>query len=298
MRVALRKGSPSAAKAKAAGLEVMEPAEAAAWCDVAMMLAPDEHHAAIWREALAPNLPKGAAVAFAHGFSVHFHLVEPRADLDVFMVAPKGPGHTVRSEYLRAAAACRPSSPSSKTPAARPATSLSPTPPPSAGRGPGSSRRPSAKSARPTSSANRPCFAAGFSASSRPVFETLVEAGYAPEMAYFECLHETKLIVDLLYEGGIENVVYSISNTAEYGTYKAAPVLADKQMKRRMRGLLADIQSGRFASEWVQECAAGQPHFKTERRRAASSPIEEVGRKLRAMMPWLAEHRLVDKSKN
>ena len=297
VRVALRKGSPSAAKAEAAGLEVMEPAEAAAWCDVAMMLAPDEHHAAIWREALAPNLPKGAAVAFAHGFSVHFHLVEPRADLDVFMVAPKGPGHTVRSEYLRGGgvptliAVQQDASGKARDLALSYAAAIG-------GARAGVIETTFREECETDLFGEQAVLCGGLLGLIQAGFETLVEAGYAPEMAYFECLHETKLIVDLLYEGGIENVVYSISNTAEYGTYKAAPVLADKQMKRRMRGLLADIQSGRFASEWVQECAAGQPHFKTERRRAASSPIEEVGRKLRAMMPWLAEHRLVDKSKN
>ncbi|MFZ1415892.1 MAG: ketol-acid reductoisomerase [Defluviicoccus sp.] len=295
--VALRAGSGSIKKAENAGLTVMEPAAAAAWADVVMVLTPDELQAQLYRESLAPQLKQGAALAFAHGLNIHFRLIEPRPDLDVFMVAPKGPGHTVRSEYQRGAgvpslvAVGQDASGNALELALSYAVALG------AGRS-GIIETTFREECETDLFGEQTVLCGGLTSLILAGFETLVEAGYAPEMAYFECLHEVKLIVDLIYEGGIANMRYSISNTAEYGDYTRGPRVIDASVKARMKEILDDIQSGRFVKDWMLENTAGQPSFKAMRRRWAQHPIEDVGERLRAMMPWIAEKRLVDKSKN
>ena len=297
VRVALRAGSASVKKAEAAGLEVLGPAEAAKWADVVMVLAPDELQAGIYRNDLGPNMKKGAALAFAHGFNIHFALIEPRPDLDVFMVAPKGPGHTVRSEYQRGGgvpclvAVAQNASGNALEIALSYASAIG------GGRS-GIIETNFREECETDLFGEQVVLCGGLTALITAGFETLVEAGYAPEMAYFECLHEVKLIVDLMYEGGIANMRYSISNTAEYGDYTRGPRVIGPAVRAEMKRILEDIQSGRFARDWVQECQAGQPSFKAMRRRAAEHPIEAVGANLRAMMPWIAANRLVDKTKN
>ena len=237
------------------------------------------------------------ALVFAHGFNIHFSLIEPRDDLDVFMVAPKGPGHTVRSEYQKGGGVpCL--SPCIRMRPARRRSWACPMRRRSAAARRASSKPVSAKNAKPICSASRLCCAAVCSALIKAGFETLVEAGYAPEMAYFECLHEVKLIVDLIYEGGLANMRYSISNTAEYGDYARGPRIVTEETKREMKRVLDDIQSGRFARDWMLENQAGQPSFKAMRRRSAEHLIEKVGEKLRAMMPWIAKNKLVDRAVN
>jgi ketol-acid reductoisomerase len=295
--VALRPGSATAKKATAEGLAVMAPAEAGAWADVVMVLTPDELQAALYRDNLQAQMKQGAALAFAHGLNIHFRLIEPRPDLDVFMVAPKGPGHTVRSEYLRGAgvpslvAVGQNASGNALELALSYASALG------AGRS-GIIETTFREECETDLFGEQSVLCGGLTSLILAGYETLVEAGYAPEMAYFECLHEVKLIVDLIYEGGIANMRYSISNTAEYGDYTRGPRIIDASVKQRMKEVLDDIQSGRFAREWMLENAAGQPSFKALRRRAAEHPIEQVGERLRAMMPWIAANRLVDKSKN
>ena len=297
VRVALRPGSPSAAKATQAGLEVMKPADAARWADVVMIVTPDELQARLYAEDLAPNLKQGAAIAFAHGFAVHFKLIDPRPDLDVFMVAPKGPGHTVRSEYLRGGgvpclvAIERNPSGNALEIALSYASAIG------GGRS-GIIETTFREECETDLFGEQVVLCGGLTALIQAGFETLVEAGYAPEMAYFECLHEVKLIVDLMYEGGIANMRYSISNTAEYGDYTRGPRIIDEHVRAEMKRVLADIQSGRFARDWVLENQAGQPSFKVMRRRTAEHPIEAVGERLRGMMPWIAKNKLVDKSRN
>jgi len=297
VRVALRAGSASVKKAEAAGLAVLDPAEAAKWADVVMVLAPDELQAGIYRNDLGPNMKKGAALAFAHGLNIHFALIEPRPDLDVFMVAPKGPGHTVRSEYQRGGgvpclvAVAQNASGNALEIALSYASAIG------GGRS-GIIETNFREECETDLFGEQVVLCGGLTALITAGFETLVEAGYAPEMAYFECLHEVKLIVDLMYEGGIANMRYSISNTAEYGDYTRGPRVIGPAVRAEMKRILDDIQSGRFARDWVQECQAGQPSFKAMRRRAAEHPIEAVGANLRAMMPWIAANRLVDKSKN
>ncbi len=294
--VALRDGSASAKKAEAEGLKVVSAAEAAKWADVVMILTPDEGQAALYAEHLRDNLKEGAALAFAHGLSIHFRLIEPRPDLDVFMVAPKGPGHTVRSEYARGAgvpmllAIGQDASGNAHDIGLAYACAIG------GGRAGviGTTFR---EECETDLFGEQVVLCGGLTSLILAGYETLVEAGYAPEMAYFECLHEVKLIVDLIYEGGIANMRYSISNTAEYGDYVSGPRLIDDGVRERMRELLTDIQSGEFARDWVLENRAGQPHFKALRRRAAEHPIEEVGEKLRAMMPWIAEGKLVKEKK-
>ena len=295
--VALRPGSASAKKAEAAGLRVTTPAEAAKWADLVMVLTPDELQAALYADDLRPNMREGTALAFAHGLSIHFRLVEPRPDMDVFMIAPKGPGHTVRSEYLRGggvpclvAVEQNPSGNALEI-ALSYASAIG------GGRA-GVIETTFREECETDLFGEQSVLCGGLSALIVAGYETLVEAGYAPEMAYFECLHEVKLIVDLIYEGGIANMRYSVSNTAEYGDYTRGPRVIDEHVRGRMKEILADIQSGRFAREWVLENTAGSPSFKALRRRAAEHDIEKVGEKLRAMMPWIAEHRLVDKSRN
>ncbi|HXV26287.1 MAG TPA: ketol-acid reductoisomerase [Alphaproteobacteria bacterium] len=297
VRVALRPGSASTAKATGAGLEVVSPAEAARWADLVMVVTPDELQARLYAEDLAPNLRQGTAVAFAHGFSVHFKLIDPRPDLDVFMVAPKGPGHTVRAEYVRGGgvpclvAIERNPSGNALEIALSYASAIG------GGRS-GIIETSFREECETDLFGEQVVLCGGLTALIQAGFETLVEAGYAPEMAYFECLHEVKLIVDLIYEGGIANMRYSISNTAEYGDYTRGPRIIDEHVRAEMKRVLADIQSGRFARDWVLENQAGQPSFKAMRRRGGEHPIEEVGERLRAMMPWITKNKLVDKSRN
>jgi ketol-acid reductoisomerase len=297
VRVALRPGSTSAKKAEAAGITVMAPGEAAQWADVVMILAPDETQADIYRDELAPNLKQGAAIAFAHGLNIHFRLIEPRPDLDVFMIAPKGPGHTVRSEYVRGGgvpclvAVEQNSSGNALEIALSYASAIG------GGRS-GIIETTFREECETDLFGEQVVLCGGLTSLIQAGYETLVDAGYAPEMAYFECLHEVKLIVDLIYEGGIANMRYSISNTAEYGDYTRGPRIVTDETRAEMKRVLDDIQSGRFARDWVLECKAGQPSFKAMRRRSAEHPIEAVGEKLRAMMPWIAKNKLVDKAKN
>ena len=297
VRVALRPDSASVAKAKEAGLEVVTPTEAAKWADVLMVLAPDEIQASLYREEIADNLKEGAALAFAHGFNIHFKLIEPRQNLDVFMIAPKGPGHTVRSEYQRGGGV--PCLVAVEQDASGNALDVALSYGSAIGGGRAGIIETSFREECETDLfGEQSVLCGGLTSLIQAGYETLTEAGYAPEMAYFECLHEVKLIVDLIYEGGIANMRYSISNTAEYGDYRSGPRIINAEVKAEMKRVLNDIQSGRFAKEWVLENTAGQASFKAMRRKAAAHPIEAVGEKLRTMMPWITERRLVDKSKN
>jgi ketol-acid reductoisomerase len=297
VRVALKAGSASIKKAEAAGLKVMTPPEAAKWADIVMVLAPDELQSKLYYDDLAPNMRQGAAIAFGHGLNIHFRLIEPRADLDVFMVAPKGPGHTVRSEYLKGGgvpclvAVAQNASGNALEIGLSYASAIG------GGRS-GIIETTFREECETDLFGEQVVLCGGLTALIQAGYETLIDAGYAPEMAYFECLHEVKLIVDLIYEGGIANMRYSISNTAEYGDYTRGPRIVTEQTKAEMKRILDDIQSGRFARDWVAECQAGQPSFKAMRRRGAEHPIEEVGAKLRAMMPWIAKNKLVDKTRN
>jgi len=294
---ALRDGSPSAAKATNAGIELMGVPEAAAWADVAMVLTPDEHHGAMYDEHLAPNLRDGAALAFAHGFSIHFNQVVPRPDLDVFMIAPKGPGHTVRSEYQKGGGV--PCLLAVQQDASGKAHEVGLSYGSAIGGGRAGIIETTFREECETDLfGEQVVLCGGLTSLIRAAFETLVDAGYAPEMAYFECLHEVKLIVDLIYEGGIANMRYSISNTAEYGDYSRGSRIVNAETKAEMKRVLEEIQSGAFAREWMLENRVGQPAFKAMRRGAAEHPIEEVGERLRGMMPWIAKNKLVDKAKN
>jgi len=295
--VALRPGSGSAKKAENEGLKVMAAAEAAAWADVVMILTPDEGQAALYREHLHDNMKEGAALAFAHGLNVHFQLIEPRADLDVFMIAPKGPGHTVRSEYKRGAGVpCLVAVHQDGTGnALEVALSYA------SGIGGGRSgiiETTFKEECETDLFGEQAVLCGGLSHLIMAGYETLVEAGYAPEMAYFECCHEVKLIVDLIYEGGIANMRYSVSNTAEYGDYVSGPRVITDDTKKAMKAILTDIQNGKFVRDFMLENQSGQPHFKAKRRLAAEHGVEVVGEKLRAMMPWITENALVDKTKN
>ncbi len=295
--VALREGSGGVAKAEAEQLKVVSPAEAAKWADVVMVLTPDEGQAKLYNDHLRENMKDGAALAFAHGLNIHFRLIEPRPDLDVFMVAPKGPGHTVRSEYQRGAGV--PMLLAVEQDASGNAHDLGLAYACAIGGGRagviGTSFR---EECETDLFGEQAVLCGGLTSLILAAYETLVEAGYSSEMAYFECVHEVKLIVDLIYEGGIANMRYSVSNTAEYGDYVSGPRIIDDSVRARMRDVLDDIQSGRFTKEWMLENAAGQPSFKAMRRRAAENDIEKVGERLRAMMPWIAENALVDKSRN
>ena len=295
--VALRPGSATRKKAEGAGFKVMDPAEAAKWADVVMMLTPDELQADIYAGELAANMKQGAALAFAHGLNVHFNLIEPRADLDVFMIAPKGPGHTVRSEYQRGGGV--PTLVAVHQNASGNALDLALSYACANGGGRAGIIETTFKVECETDLfGEQVVLCGGLVELIRAGFETLVEAGYAPEMAYFECLHETKLIVDLIYEGGIANMNYSISNTAEYGEYVTGPRIITAETKAEMKRVLEDIQSGRFTRDWMLENKVNQASFKATRRRNNAHPIEEVGERLRAMMPWIKEKALVDKSRN
>jgi ketol-acid reductoisomerase len=295
--VGLRPGSVGVAKAEAAGLKVLGAGEAAKWADVVMVLTPDEGQGDLYREHLGPNMRAGAALAFAHGLNIHFNLIEPRPDIDVFMIAPKGPGHTVRSEYERGggvpclvAVAQNPSGNALEV-ALSYASAI--------GGGRAGIIETSFKEECETDLfGEQTVLCGGLVELMKAGYETLVAAGYAPEMAYFECVHEVKLIVDLIYEGGIANMNYSVSNTAEYGEYVSGPRVIDSGVREAMREVLADIQSGRFARNWMLENKVNQTSFKAMRRQMGEHPIEQIGEKLRAMMPWIATNRLVDKSKN
>ncbi|WP_395674872.1 ketol-acid reductoisomerase [Inquilinus sp.] len=297
VRIALRPESPTVKKAEAAGFTVMSPAEAAAWGDVLMMCTPDELQGDIYARDLAPNMKEGAAIAFAHGLNVHFNLIVPRKDLDVFMVAPKGPGHTVRSEYQKGGGVpCLIAVDQNSTGAALD-IGLSYASAIGGGRA-GIIETTFKEECETDLFGEQVVLCGGLTALIMAGYETLVEAGYAPEMAYFECLHEVKLIVDLMYEGGIANMRYSISNTAEYGDYVTGPRIITSETKKEMKRVLEDIQSGRFTRDWMLENKVGQASFKATRRRQAEHDIEKVGEKLRAMMPWIAKNKLVDKAKN
>ncbi|MGD9802478.1 MAG: ketol-acid reductoisomerase [Hyphomicrobiaceae bacterium] len=295
--IALRKTSAGVKKAEAAGFKVMEVAEAAKWADVIMMCTPDELQADIYRDHLHANMKQNAAILFAHGLSIHFALIEPREDLDVGMVAPKGPGHTVRSEYQRGGGVpCLVAIHQDKSGNAHDLF-LSYASAIGGGRA-GVIETTFKEECETDLFGEQVVLCGGLVELIRAGYETLVEAGYAPEMAYFECLHEVKLIVDLIYEGGIANMNYSISNTAEFGEYASGPRIITDETRAEMRRVLKDIQSGAFTSEWMRECKAGQPKFKATRRMNDAHPIEEVGAKLRAMMPWIKAGALVDKAKN
>ena len=295
--VALKAGSATRAKVEAAGIKCMTPAEAAKWADVVMVLVPDELQADLYRDELGPNMKEGAALLFAHGFNIHFKLIEPRADLDVLMVAPKGPGHLVRSEYVKGGGV--PCLVAIHQDASGGALDLGLSYASAIGGARAGVIETTFKEECETDRVGEQVvLCGGLSALIQAGYETLVEAGYAPEMAYFECLHEVKLIVDLIYEGGMANMRYSISNTAEYGDYKTGPRIITEATKAEMKRVLADIQEGRFARDWVLENKAGQVSFKAMRRRQAEHNIEEVGARLRGMMPWIAKGKLVDKAKN
>ena len=294
---ALRQGSGSIAKAEAENLKVMSPAEAAGWADVLMILAPDEIQADLYREEIHANLKEGSAIAFAHGLAVHFGLIVPPQGVDVFMIAPKGPGHTVRSEYVRGAGVPCLVAVDQDASGAALDVALSYGSAIGGGRS-GIIQTTFREECETDLFGEQAVLCGGLTSLVQAGWETLVEDGYSEEMAYFECLHEVKLIVDLMYEGGIANMRYSISNTAEFGDYVSGPRIIDADVKKRMRGVLDDIQSGKFVQDWMMENKVGAPRFKAMRRRAAEHDIEKVGQKLRDMMPWITDNALVDKSKN
>ena len=295
--VALRADSATASKATDAGFKVMSNAEAAMWADVIMLLAPDEYQAAIYEQDLKANMKPGAGLAFAHGLNVHFGLIEPRADIDVFMIAPKGPGHTVRSEYQKGGgvpclvAIAQDASGNAHDIALSYASAIG------GGRS-GVIETTFREECETDLFGEQVVLCGGLTNLVMAGFETLVEAGYAPEMAYFECLHEVKLIVDLMYEGGIANMRYSISNTAEFGDYVTGPRIITDETKKEMKRVLADIQQGRFVRDFMLDNRVGNPQLKAARKLQAQHPIEEVGGELRAMMPWIGKNKLVDKAKN
>jgi ketol-acid reductoisomerase len=295
--VGLRKGGASWPKAEQAGLKVAEVAEATKQADVVMILLPDEQIAQVYRDQIAPNIRTGASLVFAHGFNVHYGQVTPRADLDVWMVAPKAPGHTVRSTYKQGGGVPHLIAvEQDKTGKARD-LALSYAMANGGGRA-GIIETTFREETETDLFGEQAVLCGGTVELVKAGFETLVEAGYAPEMAYFECLHELKLIVDLIYEGGIGNMNYSISNNAEYGEYVTGPKVVNDQARAAMRQALKDIQTGEYAKSFILENAAGAPTLQSRRRLMAEHPIEQVGGKLRAMMPWITAHKLVDKSKN
>jgi len=295
--VALREGSSSIKKAESKGLKVMSLSDAAAWADVVMLLTPDELQSTIYKNHIEQRMRQGTSLAFAHGLNIHFNLINSRKDLDVFMVAPKGPGHLVRSEYQRGGgvpclmAIHKDSSGKARDLAMSYANAI--------GGGKSGIIETTFKDECETDLfGEQTVLCGGLVELIKNGFETLVEAGYPPEMAYFECLHEVKLIVDLIYEGGIANMNYSISNTAEYGEYTAGKRIIDAKTKERMKEVLKDIQSGKFTKQWIDECKNGQKNFLKMRSDLANHPVEKVGKKLRDLMPWIGKGKLVDKSKN
>jgi ketol-acid reductoisomerase len=295
--VGLRKGGASWDKAKKGGVKVAEVAEAIKGADIVMILLPDEHHAQVYKDEVEPNMKKGASLAFAHGFNIHYGLIQPRSDLDVWMVAPKAPGHTVRSTYAAGGgvpmliAVHRDPSKKARDVALSYAAAI--------GGGKAGIIETNFKEETETDLfGEQTVLCGGCVELVKAGFDTLVDAGYAPEMAYFECLHELKLIVDLMYEGGIGTMNYSISNNAEYGEYVSGPKVIDEGTRKRMKEILYRIQSGEYAKEFVLENRAGAPTLLSRRRMTAELPIEKVGARLREMMPWIKRNRLVDTSKN
>jgi ketol-acid reductoisomerase len=295
--VALRSDSKSVEKAKSAGFNVMDVSSAAKWADVIMMLTPDELQGEIYKADIEKNMKSGAAIAFAHGLNVHFNLIEPREDIDVFMVAPKGPGHTVRSEYQKGGGVPCLIAIDQDVSGNVHDIGLSYASAIGGGRS-GVIETTFKEECETDLFGEQAVLCGGLVELIRAGYETLTEAGYAPEMAYFECLHEVKLIVDLIYEGGIANMNYSISNTAEYGEYVTGPRIITSETKAEMKRILDDIQSGKFTRDWMLENKVSQTSFKATRRKVAEHPIEHIGSKLRAMMPWITANRLVDKDKN
>jgi ketol-acid reductoisomerase len=295
--VALRKGSQGVKKAQAEKLKVMDVTAAAKWADVMMMLTPDELQADIYRDHLADNMKDGAALMFAHGLNIHFNLIEPRADLDVMMIAPKGPGHTVRAEYQRGAGVPVLMAVHKDVSGNAHDLTLSYGAAIGGGRA-GIIETTFREECETDLFGEQSVLCGGLVELMKAGYETLVEAGYAPEMAYFECVHEVKLIVDLIYEGGIATMNYSVSNTAEYGEYVSGPRVVNDETRAEMKRILADIQSGKFAKEWMLENRVNQTAFKAMRAKMAAHPIEEIGAKLRAMMPWIKQRALVDRSRN
>ncbi len=295
--VGLRAGSASAVKAEKAGLVVKSVEDASACADLVMMLAPDEFQAKIYKEQIEPFLKKGAILAFAHGFNIHFQLIEPAKDKDIIMIAPKGPGHTVRSTYVSGGGV--PSLIAVYQNASGKAREIALSYASANGGGRAGILETNFKEETETDLfGEQAVLCGGLTALVQAGFETLVEAGYAPEMAYFECLHELKLIIDLMYQGGIADMRYSISNTAEYGDLTRGSRIITDQTKVEMKKILKEIQTGEFAREFVLESMSGAPTLKARRRLSEAHQIEEVGSRLRAMMPWLQQGKLVDKSKN
>jgi len=295
--VALREGSPSVKKAQNAGLAVKNIADAVKEADLVMVLAPDEHQRFIYADNIAPNLKKGVTLAFAHGFNIHYNQIVPRADLDVIMIAPKAPGHTVRSEFVKGGgvpdliAIFQDASGKARATALSYASAI--------GGGRTGIIETTFKDETETDLfGEQAVLCGGCVELVKTGFETLVEAGYAPEMAYFECLHELKLIVDLMYEGGIANMNYSISNNAEYGEYVTGPKVINESSRAAMREALNNIQSGEYAKRFILEGMTNYPEMTGRRRLNAAHQIEIVGEKLRSMMPWITANKLVDKSKN
>ena len=295
--VALREGSSSKKKAEAQGLKVMSLSDAAEWADILMMLTPDELQSQIYKNHIEQRMREGTSLAFAHGLNIHFNLINARKDLDIFMIAPKGPGHLVRSEYQKGGgvpclmAIHQDSSGKAKDLALSYASAI--------GGGKSGVIETTFKDECETDLfGEQSVLCGGLVELIKNGYETLVEAGYPPEMAYFECLHEVKLIVDLIYEGGIANMNYSISNTAEYGEYVTGKKIIDSKTKERMKEVLKDIQSGKFAKQWMDENKNGQKNFLKMRKELADHPIEKVGKKLRDLMPWIGKNKLVNKEKN
>jgi len=295
--VALRADSSSIKKAEGEGFKVMTVADAAKWADVVMMLTPDELQGDIYEADLKDNMGEGSALLFAHGLNIHFNLIEPRADMDICMVAPKGPGHTVRSEYARGAGV--PCLLAIEQDASGNAHDLTLSYAAGVGGGRAGIIETTFREECETDLfGEQAVLCGGLVELMRNGFETLVDAGYAPEMAYFECVHEVKLIVDLIYEGGIANMNYSVSNTAEYGEYVSGPRVVNQSSRKAMKKVLEDIQMGRFTRDWMLENKVNQTSFKAMRAKCDDHPMEQTGAKLRAMMPWIAEGALVDKEKN
>jgi ketol-acid reductoisomerase len=295
--VGLRPGSSSEAKAQKAGLAVRPVEDAIKSADVVMVLVPDEHQARLYRETIVSNIKKGAVLAFAHGFNIHFGQIEPRADLDVIMIAPKGPGHLVRSTYTQGGGV--PSLIAVHQNASGKARDIALSYASANGGGRAGIIETNFREETETDLfGEQAVLCGGATALVQAGFETLVEAGYAPEMAYFECLHELKLIVDLMYEGGIANMRYSISNTAEYGDLTRGPRIITDATRKEMKRILAEVQNGEFAREFILENQAGAPTMKAKRRLGKAHQIEQVGQKLRDMMPWIKANKLVDLDKN
>ncbi len=294
--VGVKKGGAGWEKANKAGFNVFTPSEAAKKADVIMMLVPDEYMADIYRAEIAPDIKKGAYLGFAHGFNIHFGQIAPPSDVNVFMVAPKGPGHLVRSEYLKGSgvpcliAINQDPSENTKKVALAYASAIG------GGRA-GVIETTFREETETDLFGEQVVLCGGLTSLILAGYETLIEAGYSPEMAYFECLHEVKLIVDLIYEGGISNMRYSISNTAQYGDLTRGPRIITEETKKEMKRILEEIQSGKFAKEWILECRANKPVFNALTKKGEEHPVEEIGQKLRAMMPWLKKGKLVDKSK-